>query len=707
MKKKIFTLLMLLLCAVTGMQAASYTKTWDFSEFSSTIENPSAYKYRGLTIYGQSNKEKITSSGFTVNGTTQTSSSIWGRYIEFIPIANGTLTVTAVGNGNSAGRYAFLTTVLQKPSSAPTAGGTIIAVSTDLASGTAPVTGSFSDVAVTAGTTYYIEAYSGITFKSIAYTYNSTGADIITQPVSAEYAKDETPTALSVVAEATAGTLSYQWYSNTTGVAAPATDSPISGATAATLPAANISTAAAGTTYYYVVVTDGNGATTSSLAAISVVAPVAPSLTIAGSNNIARQSSSNVTLTATITAGVPAPTVQWYICDSDGSNEAEIDGATSLTYTPATTSTGTFYYLAKATNTQGTASSNVVSLRVAAAGSSGAVGDLVAVSTGYTFIADDITLGGNSPATANTLYDGGRVFTTKANTAKTDKGTTDFDGIAYKNSLRLRNGEDIVFKTSGACILTIYCSDVNGNDLGVGSTSAGTDYGTWTASLRVGTRTCIIPSAGVVYITGNSNSSDFCIAGFSLTALPTFKLNASGYSTFSYNQPVEIVSGAKAYTAALDFANSTITCTEITSNKIPAGNGVLMYGEANADIVVKTAFGDVDALVGNNLHGTTAADGSLVAKGSNSYYVLSGDTFKNYTGAAFAANKAYFEVDGDDNVQAREWSIVFEGDETTGINTVLGSEFTVNGEYYDLQGRRVAQPTKGLYIVNGRKVVIK
>ena len=51
-------------------------------------------------------------------------------------------------------------------------------------------------------------------------------------------------------------------------------------------------------------------------------------------------------------------------------------------------------------------------------------------------------------------------------------------------------------------------------------------------------------------------------------------------------------------------------------------------------------------------------------------------------------------------------SFVFD-DETTGINTAKGSQFTVNGEYYNLRGQRVAQPTKGLYIVNGKKVVIK
>ena len=44
---------------------------------------------------------------------------------------------------------------------------------------------------------------------------------------------------------------------------------------------------------------------------------------------------------------------------------------------------------------------------------------------------------------------------------------------------------------------------------------------------------------------------------------------------------------------------------------------------------------------------------------------------------------------------------------TTGISATLMNNEAMNNEYFDLQGRRVSQPTKGLYIVNGRKVLIK
>ena len=43
---------------------------------------------------------------------------------------------------------------------------------------------------------------------------------------------------------------------------------------------------------------------------------------------------------------------------------------------------------------------------------------------------------------------------------------------------------------------------------------------------------------------------------------------------------------------------------------------------------------------------------------------------------------------------------------TTGIQNV-NRETITNNRYYNLAGQRVAQPTKGMYIVNGKKVIIK
>ena len=64
------------------------------------------------------------------------------------------------------------------------------------------------------------------------------------------------------------------------------------------------------------------------------------------------------------------------------------------------------------------------------------------------------------------------------------------------------------------------------------------------------------------------------------------------------------------------------------------------------------------------------------------------------------ANKAYLQT----AASSRDY---FLFDETTAISAPLVNSEEVNSEVYDLQGRRVKNAAKGVYIVNGRKVVIK
>lgn len=70
---------------------------------------------------------------------------------------------------------------------------------------------------------------------------------------------------------------------------------------------------------------------------------------------------------------------------------------------------------------------------------------------------------------------------------------------------------------------------------------------------------------------------------------------------------------------------------------------------------------------------------------------------------AVPTGKAYLLFN--EEIAAREFLDIDIDGVSTGIkNMKVGSEDNV---YYDLQGRRVLYPTKGLYIVNGKKVVIK
>ena len=91
--------------------------------------------------------------------------------------------------------------------------------------------------------------------------------------------------------------------------------------------------------------------------------------------------------------------------------------------------------------------------------------------------------------------------------------------------------------------------------------------------------------------------------------------------------------------------------------------------------------------------------------GGNGVYVLAnkgeGVGFYKWNGGLLGAGRVYVEAPA----AARDF-LGFD-DETTGVVSVAKPQTTNTAEYYDLQGRKVAQPTKGLYIVNGKKVVIK
>lgn len=147
-------------------------------------------------------------------------------------------------------------------------------------------------------------------------------------------------------------------------------------------------------------------------------------------------------------------------------------------------------------------------------------------------------------------------------------------------------------------------------------------------------------------------------------------------------------------------------------DNVPAGTPVLLYkaGGATEDIPVMTGAA---AVTGNDL---VAGTGAAVATTDDGYTNMilnngsKGIGFYFAAGKTVAANRAYLHIAttlAPDAVGAgSRMSMVFDG-ETTGVDAALVNSEKVNSEVYDLQGRRVAQPTKGLYIVNGKKVIIK
>ena len=149
------------------------------------------------------------------------------------------------------------------------------------------------------------------------------------------------------------------------------------------------------------------------------------------------------------------------------------------------------------------------------------------------------------------------------------------------------------------------------------------------------------------------------------------------------------------------------------SEIVPANTGVMVSSETSGDHIVALTTGGTSRLGEDNLLIASGDDGVTAADMDDTdyyYYRLTmadskpGFWWKSEDGAGFvlAANKAYLKVlKTNATASARGFSLF--DDETTGITSTAMQPSTV--QYYDLQGRRVAQPTKGLYIVNGKKVI--
>jgi hypothetical protein len=158
----------------------------------------------------------------------------------------------------------------------------------------------------------------------------------------------------------------------------------------------------------------------------------------------------------------------------------------------------------------------------------------------------------------------------------------------------------------------------------------------------------------------------------------------------------------------------TNTEVELTAelNVIAAEMPYFIYNDNDTEVEVSIVVSSEDA--DNVAYDSEHFKGTLEAKTftdedmqAADHYVLTGHNFVWVKDAGtLAAGKCWIELVPSSPAHARALSIVFEG-ETTGISTAKTDADTKDAAVYDLQGRRVMQPTTGLFIVNGKKVVIK
>lgn len=186
---------------------------------------------------------------------------------------------------------------------------------------------------------------------------------------------------------------------------------------------------------------------------------------------------------------------------------------------------------------------------------------------------------------------------------------------------------------------------------------------------------------------------------------PLVTLNEYGFATFSFKTDVQLSSSViKAYTGKV--VGNLIYCTEVADGIIPAGNGVILYGTPSASAQL-VGYDNAPALSDNDLKATTMAGGSLASvPTSGNNYVLDGILWQLFTGTTFTANEAFINLSQQSEASSGgKLDMTFdESGTTTGIVEMKSTE---TATYYDLQGRKVERPTTGIYIINGKKTVIK
>lgn len=200
--------------------------------------------------------------------------------------------------------------------------------------------------------------------------------------------------------------------------------------------------------------------------------------------------------------------------------------------------------------------------------------------------------------------------------------------------------------------------------------------------------------------TGNLEFVDGSIYNYDGDKSVAINVTNAGYATYCSELALDFtaVEGLTAYKA-------TITGTEVEFEKVekvPAGEGILVKAAAGKYTVPSIASADKieNALVGVTEPKTIAVGSFVLLNGSKGVGFYK--TTKEFT---VGANTAYIEALQNDN--ARSFiGFDFEDNTTTAIEGIATAKVN-NGEIYNLQGQRVLNATKGLFIVNGKKVVIK
>lgn len=245
----------------------------------------------------------------------------------------------------------------------------------------------------------------------------------------------------------------------------------------------------------------------------------------------------------------------------------------------------------------------------------------------------------------------------------------------------------------------------NPNVFGCLSFGAKRDHDAHTQSYYIVTKTGSFEKAGFDNFYDENNSSAFTFEEVTYPNTITFHdaQNINGVShiaTFSAPFATIIPAGVKAYYVSAKGAEATMTAIE--AQAIPANQGVILTSESGDAATMVPAAGETAATITGNQLGHSAGAAKTLTAGEG--YILGNGTegiaFYPCKAGSLPSNKAYLLGNGESAI------VMNFGNAVTGINTIAAPA-SAKAPIFDLSGRRVVKATKGLYIQNGKKVIVK
>ena len=313
-----------------------------------------------------------------------------------------------------------------------------------------------------------------------------------------------------------------------------------------------------------------------------------------------------------------------------------------------------------------------------------------------------------------------QVYLTNANVSSNDylsAATNNWDNktissTSYSLYNLSKNDRSLTIKVTGASTFEVFVQNGTANrtyTVKVGSSAAKTITHTGTGVESSGVFAIADPSAETTITLGNPATSSASVYPFYIVFNPTVPatITSAGWATLYTDKALDFsgVSGLTAYTATC--SESTVTLTPVSD--VPANTGVVLKGSADTYYIPTTESSSTDK---GHLLGSASAATAWDAYTGYTLYVLTQASdgvnveFNPVTSGEIAAGKAFLKVSSGDSSLAPTLNVVFAGG-TTGIDSAVKSDELSDKNYYNLAGQRVAQPTKGLYIVGGKKVVVK